>query len=666
MPRPTLQQAGTGIPRPSNEQDAVTTVREPPSDIGYKDQALTLEELQRGERCHPNSPINVATAPEGMRNNNGDIENGSAMLSSPDAVDSKSVYGDSITIDSSTPIVTARVVVSEYDNGDSILDEIKLLREQNQHLERKTKELEHLEQQRISIEQARSGNGIGVYTNEEEVQTRRKKTKFWTYFMLIALICLVVVAGSVTAAVVVAVKNNNSADKTPRETPPSTPQDYTEEPITTSTPPSNDANSIMEDVTPPELISLSVSPDSIDTASGPAQVHIQIKARDYQSGFCLSSSPLCRTGNGSIDIRHAGGGSSLVVGLGSLVIADGSEVGPIFDFDLTFPRYSPSGSYAITLSLIDSAYNSAHFDSFALVDRGFTGTVVVSNQQQQTSTIPTTGAAGGQETSTIPTTGGTGGDVLPPTLLSFTVSPTAVDTTFGPVQVRVEISARDDLAGFCHDDCGTGNGSIDVHHVSGDNPVGWGSLPIVSGTTLEPVFEFDLTFPRYSRAGDYPISITLLDVVYNAARYDAIDLAAGGFPSKITVTSTIQDVTPPELDSFEVSPTTVDTSDGPARVTVTMLAHDDLAGFCDSCGTGNGSIDVRHVSGANPVGSGSITIATGSPLAAMFIVILDFPQYSRSGDYPITVNLLDAVYNEVWYDSIDLEGLGFISKIVVL
>ncbi|MCX6621199.1 MAG: hypothetical protein NTY38_08975 [Acidobacteria bacterium] len=148
--------------------------------------------------------------------------------------------------------------------------------------------------------------------------------------------------------------------------------------------------------------------------------------------------------------------------------------------------------------------------------------------------------------------------------MSFSISPTTVDTSSGPVTLNVRIAASDDLSGFGSGS--TGNGSIDLRQPSGGNPFGRGSLPITGGTNLNPIFEFTLTVPQFSPSGPYPISIVLVDNVFNIQRVSPSDLAARGFPSAITVVtnqtnSTVSTVaTIPHLATGEGWQTTVRTS----------------------------------------------------------------------------------------------------------
>jgi len=123
-----------------------------------------------------------------------------------------------------------------------------------------------------------------------------------------------------------------------------------------------------------------------------------------------------------------------------------------------------------------------------------------------------------------------------------------MDTSSGPASLSVHIEAVDDLSGFGSGS--TGNGSIDIRHENGSNPFGRGSLPITGGTNLNPIFEFTLTAPQYSPAGTYPISLALIDNVFNTTRLNSNDLAALGFPSQLTIVDVSAVPVPPAFYLF--------------------------------------------------------------------------------------------------------------------
>jgi len=91
-------------------------------------------------------------------------------------------------------------------------------------------------------------------------------------------------------------------------------------------------------------------------------------------------------------------------------------------------------------------------------------------------------------------------DTTPPELVSFTVSPLVVDTSTGSASVSVRIEARDDISGL--DRGGWSTGQLSFRHTSESNAVA-GVLLITGGTNLEPIFEFDLTFPQLIGIGNH-------------------------------------------------------------------------------------------------------------------------------------------------------------------
>ena len=121
---------------------------------------------------------------------------------------------------------------------------------------------------------------------------------------------------------------------------------------------------------------------------------------------------------------------------------------------------------------------------------------------------------------------------------------------------------------------------------------------------------------------------------------------------------------PPQLVSFTITPTTVDVSSGPATLNVRIMASDDLSGF-GSGSTGSGSIDIRHTSGANPFGRGSLPLTGGTALNPTFEFTLTVPQFSLSGSYPINLTLIDNVFNAVTFTPANLQTRGFPSMITV-
>ena len=387
-----------------------------------------------------------------------------------------------------------------------------------------------------------------------------------------------------------------------------------------------DTNIVITDTTPPELINLEVSPLAINTSSGTATVSVRIEARDNFTGFGAATG----TGNGSINIVSPSGQP---VGLGSLPITGGTDLEPIFEFDLEFPQFSEQGTWDISLTLIDNLFNSASYSANDLANLGFPSTIEVTSLEDST----------------------------PPQLLNFEITPLSIDTTNDSATVSVRIEARDDISGFENGNPGlsvgtTGTGSIMVESPSGQL-VSLVDLPITGGTSLEPIFDFDLEFPQFSETGIWDITITLVDKVFNTVLIEASDLVKLGFPSTIEVTS-LEDTTPPDLINFEVNPLVINTVDDSSKICIRVESRDNLSGFQ------TGSIMIESPSG-QPVGIGSIPITGGTNLEPVSQFELEFPQFSEPGIWDISLTLVDNVFNTSMFNANDLANLGFPSTVEV-
>jgi hypothetical protein len=119
-----------------------------------------------------------------------------------------------------------------------------------------------------------------------------------------------------------------------------------------------------------------------------------------------------------------------------------------------------------------------------------------------------------------------------------------------------------------------------------------------------------------------------------------------------------QDVTPPTLTAFSFTPTTLDTSAGPANVAVSFSATDNLSGIV------NVRTDFESPSGTQlhsatstfspPTTSGSATVGA------------TFPQFSEAGTWKVLqVVLTDAAQNFRGYRTTELAQLGFPTQLVV-
>jgi len=356
------------------------------------------------------------------------------------------------------------------------------------------------------------------------------------------------------------------------------------------------------DTTPPELIAFDFTATSVDVTGGPATVTLTFTATDDLSGFGRISvsflSPSGETAQGS----YADFGPAPNVS-GSITV--------------TFPQFIEPGVYTARLDLSDKVWNGQSYGAERLAGMGYPTTLtVVSNQ-----------------------------DTTPPDLTAFNFADTFVDVTASPATVTVTFSATDDLSGF-------GRISLSFLSPSGQTAQGsyadFGPAPNVSGSIT-------VTFPQFCEPGVYTARLDINDKIWNGQAYSTQRLAGMGYPTTLTVVSN-QDTTPPDLTSFQFKPMAIDLSAGPATVTATFSATDDLSGF--------GRISLSFLSPSGQTAQGSYADFGPAPNVSGSIIV-NFPQFIELGVYTARLDINDKIWNGQAYSAERLRGLGFPTELLV-
>jgi hypothetical protein len=161
------------------------------------------------------------------------------------------------------------------------------------------------------------------------------------------------------------------------------------------------AGSAAADNTPPQLVSFSISPLSVDTSAGPATLNVTVAAQDNSNGFGSNAA-----GNGSISLALQSGNT--VFSRQSLPMTGGTSTNPVFQFGFALPQFSPSGAYSIGITLVDNASNTSIFNAASLQALGFPSAITVTNGAFGSLTVS-------PSTANLPASGGSG-------LLSVTAS----------------------------------------------------------------------------------------------------------------------------------------------------------------------------------------------------------------------------------------------------
>src|SRR6185436_7210099 len=130
------------------------------------------------------------------------------------------------------------------------------------------------------------------------------------------------------------------------------------------------------------------------------------------------------------------------------------------------------------------------------------------------------------------------------------------------------------------------------------------------------------------------------------------------------------DTTPPTLQSFEISPGAVDTTGGPATVTLTARISDDLSGVAAS-GAGAG---LSQLAFQSPSGTASVlavfydgfNLISGTRLDGTYSRAVTIPQFAESGTWSLSHFLLyDQAGNVQSLTAAQVAALGFPTSFVV-
>jgi uncharacterized protein YjdB len=212
--------------------------------------------------------------------------------------------------------------------------------------------------------------------------------------------------------------------------------------------------SIAADSEPPQLVSISFSPDSVDVSASSATTRASLHMKDEGTG--VSSFRVFLQGPTGTQPECSSG--TLLSG----TIQDG-----IWACSITIPQASPAGQYKF-----------AQWDSFDRADNS--------------SVVSGTAAAGYSDGVTVT---GAGADSIPPQLVSISFSPDTVDASAGSATTHVTLHMTDQ---------GTGVSSFRVflQGPTGTEPE-CSSGTLMSGTIQDGTWVCDITIPQASPPGQY-------------------------------------------------------------------------------------------------------------------------------------------------------------------
>lgn len=364
-----------------------------------------------------------------------------------------------------------------------------------------------------------------------------------------------------------------------------------------------------QDTMPPVLVSYSYSPASFDVSSSATVLTGTIQATDNSSGlqsaFLAFYSPSRQR---RVDCHSSLGSYSGTLLAGTFTCAG------------IFPRYTETGQWLLEfLSITDKAGNTATYQRAQLSAMGLPTTLTL------------TGTA----------------DLTPPALTSYSFSPASVVISGSAVAVTGSISATDNLSGlylaYIAFYSPSGQHRVDCYSTPGDPP---------SGTPLNGTYNCSGSFDPGTETGQWQVKfIELRDRVDNTRYYTTSELAALGFPTTLQVTA-VTDSSPPVLTALSLTPTSVNTSAGPATITGVVQASDTGAGVKQAVValfSPTGAQRVDCASGVLPAAAGSVS----APCTGLF------PQQSETGVWEVRfVTLSDHAGNVATIQKAQLQQMG--------
>ena len=121
-------------------------------------------------------------------------------------------------------------------------------------------------------------------------------------------------------------------------------------------------------------------------------------------------------------------------------------------------------------------------------------------------------------------------DITPPSLDSFSFTPTTIDVSTEGQTVTATLQITDDISGF-------GSGSVYFGSPSGTQIV-FGNISRISGDALNGTYQALVIIPRFSELGTWQVSpfILLKDLANNGDSMSTSELATMGFPTELNVT----------------------------------------------------------------------------------------------------------------------------------
>jgi hypothetical protein len=385
------------------------------------------------------------------------------------------------------------------------------------------------------------------------------------------------------------------------------------------------------DTAAPTVEGLTITPGSLSSAAGPGLVTATIRLADDLAGLSIGGAvPLT-------EIRFAGpSGQQIARGWFSQANRiSGSPLDGTYRTVVTVPQNSEPGQWTASVLTFDQAANSRVYTAAQLAGAGF------ANSFTQTGS----------------------GDTTAPSVASFGISPATVDTSMGSVALTFSVRISDDLSGVSAGTTAAASqvtlrGPTGTHTISAT----FGIAQRVSGSSLDGFYAASATLPQWSEQGVWSVqSLVVRDNVGNARTLTVADLVAATFQTSFTQAG-VGDIVAPRFRAFTITPTSVDTSTGPALVVFRARLTDSGSGVATGVGDTASEVRFRSPSGEQEVIAqfGSQQRTTGSQYDGWYEYATTLPPGAEQGTWTVVyARPVDAAHNAALSNATEWGAAGF-------
>lgn len=271
------------------------------------------------------------------------------------------------------------------------------------------------------------------------------------------------------------------------------------------------------DTSPPSFISLSFSPDSVDTSSS-NRVQFTARLQDDLSGIAPDTGNYDRFSHTRAEFRSPSGRQGFSVIFFSSGRISGDAQDGVYTNSVLLPEPREPGVWTLeSLSVRDAAGNQATLSGGQLLALGFPMNLTVTGESQTN-------------------------DSTAPFLAGLSLTPTNINTTHSAQSILVTAHVTDDLSGFGIPLPFTTGGSGGVSAIF-SSPSGHQSTNVrlgprlpASAAVLDTVFTNTMALPRYSEPGLWLLQyLVIVDKAGNQRQLDLAAVRSLGLPHSFIV-----------------------------------------------------------------------------------------------------------------------------------